>query len=142
MNQYDSMYPNMAQREKWSTMCVYLTCILVRRRLRGVGDLPAWCHSGCLEITFTTPLPDCPKDSTCVYYRCVPLMECKTFLPFWRAKGVMKKTPCVQGGLVHIDSPEWQLGDQHVCLQSAAGCVKLPLYTLRHNNQAKVTAKE
>jgi hypothetical protein len=106
--QYSVMYPSLIDKD--TMMSKYLTCILVRRILNAVGNHSSWDKTGRLELTFTTPLPDCPKVNTRIHYRCLPLSDSKLSLPFWRAKGLIKKDfkiPSYSFAMTRIDDTHW-----------------------------------
>jgi hypothetical protein len=135
LHQYSIFHPEMNTEQKHELMCKYLSCILVRKQMNGAGSLGKWDQIGRWEITFTTPLPDCPIISTRLHYRCMPYTESKMVVPPWRAKCIIKNqskgTDDITFGLVSINTPTTKNGEIKLgCTFEQSNCVALPLYVI------------
>lgn len=88
---YSKLYPGISKDAATLRLASYLSGSLIRRKLKGSGDHPAW-GGKFLQIPFVGPVPGAPAGLTLrnLYYRTVDSKLAATHIPPWRAKGYLK----------------------------------------------------
>lgn len=116
---YRKLYPTVSDANHVKMISEYLGTIVARRRLGAYGG---W-DRGQLEISFASPLPDAPHDSTRVQYRTVPRSESTYNTPYYNAHGHLRisSTDDVRLSL----NPDRQLQIGHITLTEGDVSVRI-----------------
>jgi len=125
---YKKRFPSLSQLDHDCTMFRFLSCILVRKLLNGIGLNESEAPFGRLEIGLIPPLPDTPEFSTRAYYRSCPLTLTKSKAPFWRCCGVIR----------HRKENHSQLSDIHQQLEFTV--VEIDCDNKRENTDSRVSS--
>jgi hypothetical protein len=113
LGRYERLYPDESGIFRSHMAARYLAAAMGRIRLRATGARENW-DGGRLEISFQPRMPGVRKGfhGTRVNYRTVPVKHGKLHIPFWRAKGVVKrKGGSVRYGLCHWGSDGYGPGE-------------------------------
>jgi hypothetical protein len=113
LERYRRVYPGETEAFGLHMASRYLAAAMGRVRLRASGAREDW-DGGRLEIAFQPRMPGVPKgfSPTRVNYRTVPVKHSKLHMPFWRAKGIVKrKKKGLCYGLCHWGSDGYGSGD-------------------------------
>lgn len=86
---YRSLSPGINQDEATRKLAQYLSGALVRTKMNGRGEDPAW-KGKHIQVTFAPPVPGSPVEMVrhFLYYRALPTRMAHT--PPWRAKGYLE----------------------------------------------------
>ena len=92
LGRYRRLYPDKDEGFKINMVARYLAAAMGRVKLRASGAREDW-DGGRLEITFQQHMPGVAKSFslTRINYRTVPMKHGKLHMPYWRAKGVIKR---------------------------------------------------